>query len=185
MTVTDQDRMVCGVHLSEDERSVIILDQTQLPNRQVWLTLNTSEELCDAIRRLSVRGAPAIGICAGYGIYVLAQQIRKDDTAEFRALLEKQAEELVSTRPTAVNLSWAAKRMLNVINSNIDLPVSQIRTLLREECIRIHDEDIATPGRWPRPGTERRWARSFLERNRESTSEYFRMKRGRCCRAHA
>ena len=77
MTVTDQDRMVCGVHLSEDERSVIILDQTQLPNRQVWLTLNTSEELCDAIRRLSVRGAPAIGICAGYGIYVLAQQIRK------------------------------------------------------------------------------------------------------------
>lgn len=142
MTVTDQDRMVCGVHLSEDERSVIILDQTQLPNRQVWLTLNTSEELCDAIRRLSVRGAPAIGICAGYGIYVLAQQIRKDDTAEFRALLEKQAEELVSTRPTAVNLNWAAKRMLNVINSNIDLPVSQIRTLLREECIRIHDEDI-------------------------------------------
>lgn len=142
MTVTDQDRMTCGVHLSENEQSVIILNQTQLPNRQVWLTLNTLEELCDAIRRLAVRGAPAIGICAGYGIYVLAQQICKDDAAEFRALLKKQAEQLVSTRPTAVNLSWAAKRMLNVVNANIDLPVSQIRMLLREECIRIHDEDI-------------------------------------------
>ena len=71
--ISKEDRMSCSVHLSEDERSVVILDQTQLPNRQVLLTLNTTEELCDAIRRLAVRGAPAIGIFAGYGLYVLAE----------------------------------------------------------------------------------------------------------------
>ena len=142
MTVTDQDRMTCGVHLSEDEKSVIILDQTQLPNRQIWLTLNTLEELCDAIRRLAVRGAPAIGICAGYGIYVLAQQIMTDDPSEFSSLLESQTLQLAATRPTAVNLSWAATRMLNVVTNHKDLSVPQIRALLRDECIRIHDEDI-------------------------------------------
>ena len=142
MNVTEKERMACGVHLSEDEQSVVILDQTQLPNRQVWLTPNTLEELCDAIRRLAVRGAPAIGICAGYGIYVLAQQIHTDDFAEFLSILERQTAELVATRPTAVNLSWAAKRMLSVVTNHQDLGVPQIRALLRNECISIHDEDI-------------------------------------------
>ena len=142
MNVTEKERMACGVHLSEDEQSVVILDQTQLPNRQVWLTLNTLEELCDAIRRLAVRGAPAIGICAGYGIYVLAQQIHTDDFAEFSSILERQTAELVATRPTAVNLSWAATRMLSVVTNHQDLGVPQIRALLRNECISIHDEDI-------------------------------------------
>lgn len=142
MNVTEKERMACGVHLSEDEQSVVILDQTQLPNRQVWLTLNTLEELCDAIRRLAVRGAPAIGICAGYGIYVLAQQIHTDDFAEFSSILERQTAELVATRPTAVNLSWAAMRMLSVVTNHQDLGVPQIRALLRNECISIHDEDI-------------------------------------------
>jgi hypothetical protein len=113
--MTDMDRFfekVITVRMPEDHSCIDIIDQTLLPGEVKRIQLKTKEEIWEAIKRLQVRGAPAIGICAGYGIYVLAQQIRKDDTAEFRALLEKQAEELVSTRPTAVNLSWAAKRML-------------------------------------------------------------------------
>ena len=60
--ITEEDRKACGVHLGEDGRSVVILDQTQLPNRQVYLTLRTVDEIYDAIKRLSVRGAPAIGM---------------------------------------------------------------------------------------------------------------------------
>ena len=142
MMISKEDRMSCSVHLSEDERSVVILDQTQLPNRQVLLTLNTTEELCDAIRRLAVRGAPAIGIFAGYGLYVLALQIETEDTAAFLAALDQKAEALVATRPTAVNLKWAADRMLGVVRASKGRSVSEIRTLLKEESIRIHDEDI-------------------------------------------
>ena len=62
------------VHLGEDQRSVVILDQTELPNRTVYRTLRTREEMYEAIRLLQIRGAPAIGICAGYCIYVLSRQ---------------------------------------------------------------------------------------------------------------
>ena len=58
MMITEEDRKACGVHLGEDGRSVVILDQTQLPNRQVYLTLRTVDEIYDAIKRLSVRGTP-------------------------------------------------------------------------------------------------------------------------------
>ena len=68
MIITSEDRMGCSVHLSEDGKSVIIIDQTQLPNRQVYLTLQTAQEIYDAIKVLAVRGAPAIGICAAYGM---------------------------------------------------------------------------------------------------------------------
>lgn len=142
MTVTEQDRNACSVHLSEDGRGVVILDQTQLPNRQVWLTLHTTEELCRAIRTLAVRGAPAIGICAGYGMYVLALQEATDDPDAFLASLEREGATLAAARPTAVNLSWAVNRMLAVAHTHIADGVAQVKERLRRECVAIHDEDI-------------------------------------------
>lgn len=142
MTVTNEDRMACSAHLSEDERSVVILDQTQLPNRQIYLTLNTAREIYDAIRSLAVRGAPAIGICAGYGMYVLARQQETADYAAFRAAMERDGAYLISSRPTAVNLSWAVKRMLGVVEANAGSGVAHIVALLHDEAIAIHDEDI-------------------------------------------
>lgn len=142
MTVTEKDRMESPVHLSEDGRSVVILDQTELPNRQVWLTLDKEEEMCDAIRRLAVRGAPTIGVFAGYAVYVLALQNGSEDVTEFLDGMKKAAGRLVATRPTAVNLSWAAERMLRAAEANREGGVSRIREALREEIIRIHDEDI-------------------------------------------
>jgi len=142
MIVTNEDRMACSVHLSEDGRSVVILDQRQLPNRQEYLTLNTAEGLYDAIKTLAVRGAPAIGICAGYGMYVLALRQETEDTAAFRAALEQAGTYLISSRPTAVNLSWAVRRMLAVVTAHADCSVPEVKELLRRECIAIHDEDI-------------------------------------------
>ncbi len=142
MIVTEHDRMSCSVHLSEDGNSVVILDQTQLPNRQVWLTLNTIEELCQAIKTLAVRGAPAIGICAGYGMYVLALRETTEEYGAFLAALEQAGDVLIAARPTAVNLSWAVKRMLGVVRANAESSVAQVKELLRRECVAIHDEDI-------------------------------------------
>ena len=140
--VTEADRQACSVHLSADERSVVIIDQTQLPNREIWLELRTAEEIYDAIKRLAVRGAPAIGICAGYAMYVLARQEDTEEYGAFLADMERAGEYLISSRPTAVNLSWAVRRMLEVIRCAAGRPVAELRELLRRESLAIHDEDI-------------------------------------------
>ena len=134
--------MASSVHLSEDLRQVIILDQRQLPNRQVTLRLETREEIFEAIRTLAVRGAPAIGICAGYGMYVLALHTEAADGQELLAKLEEDGACLISSRPTAVNLSWAVKRMLHTAASLREEPVRDIREALLRESVAIHDEDI-------------------------------------------
>ena len=134
-----EDRAGCSVHLSERGDSIVILDQRLLPNREVFRELRSAEEIYDAIKTLAVRGAPAIGICAGYGMYVLSLQADGDAFAD---AMERQGEYLISSRPTAVNLSWAVRRMLKVIRENGGKSVPEIRELLLRESLAIHDEDI-------------------------------------------
>ena len=134
---------VDNVKLSEDGESVIIIDQTQLPNRMVYLTMDKEEDCYDAILKLKVRGAPAIGIFAGYAMYVLCQQYADKPYGEFAAEFHRQKEYLNSSRPTAVNLSWALNRMERVVTENEPLGVGQIVELLGRECVKIHEEDIA------------------------------------------
>ena len=123
------------VRLSADEQDLIILDQTQLPNRQVYLTLRNREELYKAIKELQIRGAPAIGIFAGFAMYVLARQYPREG---FLERFREDAAYLNSSRPTAVNLSWALKRMTAAAEgSGGDLGV------LRAECQAILEEDVA------------------------------------------
>ena len=119
-----------NVRLGEDEKSVVIIDQTQLPNRTVYLTLRTPEEMYDAIKLLQVRGAPAIGICAGYSIYALARQWEIGSYTEFAQKFHEQKEYLNSSRPTAVNLSWALNRMEGLVTANAGKPVSEILDLV-------------------------------------------------------
>ena len=142
MNITSEDRMSCSVHLSESGRSVMILDQRKLPNRQEYMELQTAEEMYDAIRTLAVRGAPAIGICAAYSVYVLALKEESVDYAAFASAMGKAGEYLISSRPTAVNLSWAVRRMLGVISAGGGRSIPEIREKLLRECIAIHDEDI-------------------------------------------
>lgn len=132
-----------NVKLSEDGRSVVIIDQTQLPNRMEYITLSTAKEIWDAIYLLQVRGAPAIGICAGYGIYCLALQIESREYEIFVKEFHEKKEYLNSARPTAVNLSWALNRMEKVVLSNEGESVEKILELLKQECKAIHEEDIA------------------------------------------
>ena len=127
------------VRLSEDGKRLIILDQTQLPNRQEYLELTTAEEMYDAIKRLSIRGAPAIGIFAGFAMYVLAQGLDRRDEGEFRRRFHETAQYLNSSRPTAVNLSWALRRMEKAAQR----PMDGVLSALRAEAQAILDEDIA------------------------------------------
>ena len=96
----------------------------------------------DAIKMLKVRGAPAIGICAAYCLYVLSREIKATDSISFYAELEKAADYLNSSRPTAVNLSWALKRMVAIAKANASLSVDGIRDILLLEAKAIHNEDI-------------------------------------------
>ncbi len=130
-----------NVRLSDDRRSVIIIDQTKLPNVTEYLTLSTAKDLYDAIFELKVRGAPAIGICAGFGIYCLAQTIEAGDYEEFYSKFKEYKEYLDSSRPTAVNLSWALNRMEQVVINNHDKNTTEIVKLLEAECQLIQDED--------------------------------------------
>ena len=132
-----------NVKLSDDKKALILIDQTQLPNKLEYIKVETPKELFDAIFFLKVRGAPAIGIAAAYGIYVLAQQLQTDDYAEFLAEFRKQKEYIDSSRPTAVNLSWALRRMEKVVVESQDKSVPEILELLEKEAVDIQEEDIA------------------------------------------
>lgn len=131
-----------NVKLSDDKNAVIIIDQTKLPTVTEYLTLHTAKDLYDAIFELKVRGAPAIGICAGFGIYVLARSIETEDMDVFCEKFGEYKEYLNSSRPTAVNLSWALNRMEKVVTDNRGLGVPGILALLEKECQMIQDEDM-------------------------------------------
>ena len=142
MIVTEADYQSCSVHLYQTGDAVEILDQRQLPNRTTMMVLKTAQEFYDAIKTLAVRGAPAIGICAGYAMAVLASQKDTADTKAFRQSMEKDGEYLISSRPTAVNLSWAVKRMLDLISLHQECTVAELQKLMMEEAKAIHREDI-------------------------------------------
>ena len=137
------EKLAENVFLSEDGKSVIIVDQTKLPNSWELLTLSTAKEMYDAIKSLAVRGAPAIGICAGYSIYCLAQQIEADNFDDFYAQFKKDKDYLNSSRPTAVNLSRALNRMDNMLLANEEKSVAELVDLMGEEAVAIQKEDIA------------------------------------------
>lgn len=130
------------VRLDEAEESLVIIDQTKLPGKIELLSLKTAQEIWDAIYLLKVRGAPAIGVAAAYGIYLLAKQIRTEDYDMFYQEFVKQREYLDSSRPTAVNLSWALNRMQGVVEHNSTCTVKEILGLLRKEAHEIQEEDI-------------------------------------------
>ena len=133
---------VDNVKLTEDGTAVVIIDQTQLPNKTEYLTLGTAKDLYDAIFELKVRGAPAIGICAAFGMYCLAQTIKTDDYNEFLTKFVEYKDYLNSSRPTAVNLSWALNRMEKVVTDSKEKSVCEIVELLNKECHMIQEEDL-------------------------------------------
>lgn len=124
--------------------TVRMIDQTRLPEELVHLDIREVDTLAEAIKSLRVRGAPAIGIAGAFGILLGIQNFDGTDKDAFFAQLKKTADFLVATRPTAVNLSWAVKRMLKVAETNREKSISEIKQTLHEEALIIYEEDRQT-----------------------------------------
>lgn len=131
------------VRLSQDGRAVVILDQTRLPGSEVYVSLSSAEEVWEAIYKLKVRGAPAIGIAAAYGIYVCSRQITAGTYDTFYREFIRIKNYLASSRPTAVNLVAALNRMERAVVAHSMRPVPEIVQLLRAESEAIRAEDAA------------------------------------------
>lgn len=137
---TDMERLN-NVALTEDKDGVVIIDQTLIPNRLEYITLSKAEDLYEAIVKLRVRGAPAIGIFAGFASYVLARQIDTQDYEVFSKTFFKNTDYLKSARPTAVNLEWSLHRMNEVVKRNAGKSIAEILELLEAESMAIQKED--------------------------------------------
>lgn len=130
------------VALDEEKNALVIIDQTQLPYQTEILYLTTQKEIWNSIYLLQVRGAPAIGVAAAIGIYLAAREIDAVTYEEFYNEFKKAKDYLGSARPTAVNLSWALRRMEGIVLANKNRPIAKIVEALHNEAIEIRDEDI-------------------------------------------
>ena len=131
------------VLLSPDRTCLEILDQTLLPGEVKTLRLSRMEDIWEAIYSLRVRGAPAIGVCAGYALALAASQIETADKEVFFAKLREAKDYLASSRPTAVNLFWALERVWKTAESRAEKSIPEICDALFAEADRIREEDIA------------------------------------------
>ena len=124
---------------------MLILDQTLLPGEERYIEMQTKEDVWDAIYKLKVRGAPAIGVAAAYGIYICTRDIEAESAREFAEKFHEIKEYLASARPTAVNLSWALermeKRLMGLIAEAGSLKDIKEKLLAEAEAIRIEDEE--------------------------------------------
>lgn len=131
------------VELDVETKELVIIDQTKLPGNIEIIRLSEAKDIWDAIYLLKVRGAPAIGVAAAMGLYILATKIKADNYDEFYKEFTKQKDYLNSARPTAVNLSWALKRMDRLCQSMETESIENILKALENEAILIKEEDIA------------------------------------------
>lgn len=125
------------------EDRVLLIDQTQLPAKYAIVEISRCEDMAQAIKTMIVRGAPAIGVAAAYGMYLGAREIQTDDREMFLSKLEEVAQQLRQTRPTAVNLFWAIARMLKTAYETIG-SVEQLQTSLLKTAQAIQIEDLQT-----------------------------------------
>jgi methylthioribose-1-phosphate isomerase len=117
---------------------IVMIDQTRLPREEAYVTCRDYQEVADAIRRMVIRGAPAIGVAAAMGVALGALRARNLE-AEFETICDT----LAQTRPTAVNLFWAIERMKRLHRSLAGRPEAEIRERLVAEAIEMRREDIA------------------------------------------
>lgn len=122
------------------DNELVILDQTRLPGEEKYLTLETKEDVYVAIKKLRVRGAPAIGIAAAFGLYVSTRDSEASSLKDFTEEVEETAEYLRKARPTAVNLGWALDRLCGVLEG-FDGSVRDAKKKLLEEAKAIRKED--------------------------------------------
>jgi methylthioribose-1-phosphate isomerase len=130
---------------------VAILDQSRLPFEFTFVECTDYRQVAECIRTMKIRGAPAIGIATAMGIALGAQDIKTESFERFVEGLELVFNEMLSTRPTAVNIKWAVERIKGFLIRKRDEPVGTLKELLIDEAKKIHKEDIEVNkaiGRW-------------------------------------
>src|ERR1700740_3517297 len=125
------------------DSGVRFLDQTKLPTEETYVTCTTYQQVADVIRNMVVRGAPAIGVAAAMGIALGAKNSKAETVAELKKDFDQICKAIGETRPTAVNLFWAIRRMQERFETLRVRPMPQIKQALIEEAQRMHAEDIA------------------------------------------
>jgi len=141
--------MIRAIEWKDDE--AIMLDQTKLPFEINFIRCTDYRMIAEGIKKLRIRGAPAIGIAAAMGIALGAQEIKADNFHDFMNALEPVFRAMLSTRPTAVNIQWAVERIKRLLAANRDEPLKRLRELLIEEAEMILEEDVEVNkaiGRW-------------------------------------
>lgn len=123
------------------EDGLEIIDQTKLPNELSTRICKTGKEIAEAVKFLRIRGAPAIGIAAAYGVVLDVRNATAKNYEELRRVLDESCTLLANTRPTAVNLFWAIRRMKRCAERNRERPIPEIKKMLEEEAVQIHEED--------------------------------------------
>jgi methylthioribose-1-phosphate isomerase len=125
--------------------SLVLIDCTKLPIKEEYIICKEYATLIDAINCLAVRGAPAIGIAAAYGVVLAAQEAREkaDSKASYLGYINEAIQKLAATRPTAVNLFWALDRVKEVLDKVSEASEEAIRDRLLKEAETMYAEDIA------------------------------------------
>jgi methylthioribose-1-phosphate isomerase len=131
-----------AAELSAEGDRVFLLDQRELPVREVYVTLETAAEVASAIKAMVVRGAPAIGIAAAYGLSVAGHALATEGPPSYVAAMRAAGNLLATARPTAVNLAWAVTRMLKLVERHAQLSGKDRAAELAELARTIHREDV-------------------------------------------
>src|ERR1700738_3656096 len=124
-------------------QGVRFIDQTKLPTEEIYVTCKTPEQVADVIRTMVVRGAPAIGVAAAMGIALAVKNSKAETAGDLKRDFDQACDLIGKTRPTAVNLFWAIRRMQEKFERIRIRPIPQIKQTLIEEAQRMHAEDIA------------------------------------------
>lgn len=134
------------VRLTDDGKAILAIDQTLLPNHVAYIRLEKPQEMFDAIKTMQVRGAPCIGIFAGYAMFLQAKSLASihTDKEHFYQDLHKFAKFLSTARPTVMNLPWALKRMERTAANNMRRSFDTIVEAMRREAVEIHEQNIRT-----------------------------------------
>src|SRR5215468_4215100 len=125
---------------------VVMIDQRKLPAEEIYVRCSTAGDVARAIKTMVIRGAPAIGVAAAYGLALGMRKSTSTGTQKFATEFYKTCELMAATRPTAVNLFWAIERMKRAFaeGANSGESVEQIKDRLDREAEAIHDEDVAS-----------------------------------------
>ena len=140
--------------IDRDGDVVVMIDQRKLPAQEVYVRCKTAAEVARAIKTMVIRGAPAIGVAAAWGIAIGMRRSTATGTQKFTAEFQKTCDLMAATRPTAVNLFWAIERMKHCLGAAVQSgqSVDQLKDALDREAQQIHDEDVARSApTWCRP----------------------------------